>query len=593
MRSAVLLKGNRMLQSMSSKPGRLLAAAGFAFLIACSQQPQARAAAPSAETKKPAPAAETKTKKSGKVEYAPTGEQVEPPVHYVAQPPDGKWLVDEQGRQYFVDTIPKQENGYAWLNEEKTQVQVRYGAIYDVVGEDATSFRVKIYRADPNARPPTPKVSKEELEKVAATYRNNTGTADRLQFVPFGRGLPESGQWRNGFEIADMNGDGHPDIVHGPARKQGGGPNIFLGDGKGNWRRWSEARFPPLPYDYGDVAVADFNGDGRLDLALAVHLHGILALVADGPASFKEWGRGLDFHGAASPPPGEITFSSRAVTAADMNGDGRPDIVAEGEGPRPPTGAVTPGGPPGREAGASSASGGFGLVVYLNQGDGTWVRRADEPVRLFGDKVVVADFTHDGIPDIVLGSNVLGAREILRIGTGGGAWTKARLEGLRPSFVGDVNVADYNGDGRPDLAVGYLSYELKLWRSGIDLFLGRADGSWERRPVAVEDGRGWVTALATGDIDGDGKLDLAALTGEGETWILLGKGDGSFVREKSPEIPKDEGGCKGYDVKIADLDGEPGGEVVAAFAGEPSVLFAPAQCVDEGKMVAWKARKRR
>lgn len=575
-----------MLASTFRRSGRLFAAAGLTLLLACSQQPQTHAAAQAgAAASDSAPA-----KKTAKVQRSPTGEEFSgPTVVPPPQPPDGKWLVDEQGRQYFVDTIPKQDNGYAWLNEEKTQVQVRYGAIYDVVGEDATSFRVKIYRADPNARPPTPKVSKEELEKVATTYRNNTGTADRLQFEPFGRGLPESGQWRNGFEIADMNGDGYLDIVHGPARKRGGGPNIFLGDGKGNWRRWSEARFPPLPYDYGDVAVADFNGDGRLDLALAVHLHGIIALVADGPASFKEWGRGLDFHGAASPPPGEITFSSRAITAADMNGDGRLDIVAEGEGPRPPTGAAT-GGTPGRDAGSS---GGYGLVVYLNQGDGTWVRRADEPVRLFGDKVVVADFTHDGILDTILGSNVLGAKEILRIGTGGGAWTKARLEGLRPAFVGDVNVADYNGDGRPDLAVGYLSYELKLWRSGIDLFLGRADGTWERRPVAVEDGRSWVTALATGDIDGDGKLDLAALTGEGATWILLGKGDGTFVREKTPEIPPDKGGCKGYDVRIADLDGQPGGEVVAEFAGEPSVLFAPAQCVDEGKMVAWRARKRR
>ena len=573
-----------MLEWLSRWFGRLLSAACLFVLLACSQQPQTRAAAAQAGA-----AASTAAEKAGNVEQGATGEAAEAPAEYMPQPPDGKWLVDEQGRQYFVDMIPKQEGGYVWLDAEKTRVQVRYGAVYDVVGQDDSSFRVKIYKVDTSVRPPTPPVSKEELEKVAATYRNDTGTADRLVFEPFGNGLPESGQWRNGFEIADMNSDGHPDIVHGPARKRSGGPNIFLGDGKGNWRRWSEVRFPPLPYDYGDVAVADFNGDGRLDLVLAVHLHGLLALVTDGPASFKEWGRGLDFRGAAAAPAGEITFSSRAVAAADMNGDGRPDIVAEGEGPRPPTGA-TPGGLPGRDAGGS---GSYGLVVYLNQGDGSWSRQAEEPVRLFGDRLVVADFTHDGILDTVLGSNVLGAKEILRIGSGGGAWTKARLEDLRPGLVGGVDVGDFNGDGRPDLAVGYLSYELKLWRTGIDLFLGRADGSWERRPVAVEDGRGWLTALSAGDIDGDGKLDLAALTGEGATWILLGKGDGSFVREKSQEIPPEQGGCKGYDVRIADLDGEPGGEVVAEFAGEPSALFAPALCVNEGRMVAWKARKRR
>ncbi len=583
-----------MLASLSRWSGRRPSAAALSLLsllLACSQQPQTRVAVAQAGAAAAADSSPA-VKKGGKAQQAASGKGAAAAVEYTPQPPDGKWLVDEQGRQYFVDKIPKQEGGYAWLNEEKTLVQVRYGLVYDVVGQDESSFKVKIYRAVPETteRPGSREITPADLEKVAAAYKNHTGTADRLQFEPFGRGLPESGQWRNGFEIADMNGDGHPDIVHGPARKQGGGPVIFLGDGKGNWRRWSEARFPPLSYDYGDVAVADFNGDGRLDLALAVHLHGLIALVADGPASFKEWGRGLDFHGAVSPPPGEPAFSSRAVAAADMNGDGRPDLVAEGEGPRPPTGP-TPGKPSGRDSAA--VSGGYGMVVYFNQGDGSWSRQAEEPVRLFGDKLVVADFTHDGIPDTVLGSNVLGADEILRIGTGGGAWTKAKLEGLRPGLVGAVDIADFNGDGRLDLAVGYLSYELKLWRTGIDLFLGRADGNWERRPVAVEDGRGWLTALSAGDIDGDGNLDLAALTGEGATWILLGKGDGSFAREKTPEIPPDKEGCKGYDVRIADLDGEPGGEVVASFAGEPSALFAPALCTNGGRMVAWKARKRR
>jgi hypothetical protein len=509
-------------------------------------------------------------------------------------PPDGKWLVDEQGRQYFVDKIPKQEGGYIWLNPEKTQVQVRYGGVYDVVGQDENSFQIKIYRVDTAVRsgPASAEITPEKLAAVAATYRNETGTSDRLQLEPFGRGLPASGQWRNGFRIADMNGDGHPDIVHGPSRKGSRQPAIFLGDGKGNWRPWSEAKFPRLPYDYGDVAVADFNGDGRMDLVLAVHLRGLLVLVSDGPegSSFKEWDRGVDFHASGAPPAKEAIFSSHTVASADMNGDGRPDIITLGEGPR-----LAQSNSPG-EAAASPVPGGYGMVIYFNQGDGSWVRRSESPadrVRLHGDKVVVGDFTQDGKLDTILGSNVLGAKNILRIGAAGGAWTVADLKDLRRGFVGGVSIADFNGDGRMDLAVGYLSVELNIWRTGIDVFLGRADGSWERRPVAVAENRSWLTALDSGDIDGDGKLDLAALTGEGETWILLGKGDGSFVREKTPEIPPAEGGCKGYDVRIADLDGEPGGEIVAEFAGEPSAMFAPNHCANEGSLVAWKARRKK
>jgi len=566
--------------------GRLAAAAGFLIAAACSQQPQANP--PAASTQAPAAASTPAPAASTQKPAAPAEDK--PVLAAFPTPPDGKWLVDEQGHRYFVDKIPKEEGAYIWLNEEKTQVQVRYGGSYDVVGQDDTSFLIKVYAVEPMERPSAGPAdpTAEELEKIAASYRNSTGKADRLRFEPFGNGLPQQGQWRNGFEIADMNGDGHPDIVHGPARKGRRAPNIFLGDGNGNWKPWSEASFPRLPYDYGDVAVADFNGDGRPDLALAVHLAGLIALVADGPASFKEWGRGLDWN-AGSAAPDKPVFSSRAVTAADMNGDGRPDLVALGEGPRMMVGAAG-------EGRQKAALGGYGSVIYFNQGDGSWLRRGESQagdVQIFGDKVAVADFTHDGNSDIVLGSNVRGEKSILRIGAGSGAWTATRLEDLRRGFVGAVDVADFNRDGRLDLALGYLSYEPKVWRTGIDLFLGRADGSWERRPVAVEEGRGWLTALDSGDLDGDGNLDLAGLTGQGQTWVLLGKGDGSFVREESPEIPLSEGGCRGYDVEIVDLDGQPGDEMVTEFAGEPSALFAPDQCVDGGKMVAWKARPKR
>jgi hypothetical protein len=557
------------------RAGGLLAAAGISILLGCAQQP---------------PAATPSSGASGTAEAPPAAAPAaaKPAGVPLPEPPDGNWLVDDQGRQYFVDEVAKEEGRYVWLNPEKTRVQVSYGATYDVVGQDDDSFQVKIYRVqeqpagrNTNAPPPP------DLKKIAASYSNDTGKVDRLQFEPFGRGLPEGGQWRNGFEIADMNADGHLDIVHGPARKGGDRvPNIFLGDGKGNWRRWSEARFPPLPYDYGDVAVADFNGDRRPDIAMAVHLRGLIILVADGPQSFKEWGQGVGFQVAGSQDNGS-GFSSRAVEAADLDRDGRPDVIALGEGPRMPT------------QGSSQArfiSGSFGLIAYYNQGDGTWKPRDEtaDKVKLFGDDLAVAGFTGDDNLDIVLGSNVLGEKTILRIGGEGGSWKSADLQDLRPrSYVSAVDVADFNADGRPDLAIGYLSSEAGVWRTGIDLFLGRTDGSWERRGVAFVEGRDWLTALDSGDLDGDGRLDLAALTGVGETWVLLGKGNGSFLREEMSEVPPVQGGCQGYDIRIEDLDGEPGAEVVAGFAGEPSALFAPDQCPNEGILTAWKARPKK
>jgi hypothetical protein len=164
------------------------------------------------------------------------------------------------------------------------------------------------------------------LTALTAAIAGQTATdvpAQSWRFVPFGAGLPASGQWREGFRIADLNRDGHPDIVHGPPRKQPGPPVIFLGDGKGAWTRWRDAHFPELPYDYGDIEVADFNRDGNLDLAVAVHYRGILVLQGDGQGGFSDASRGLGFDAS-----GASGFSSRAIRAVDWNGDGLPDLVA-------------------------------------------------------------------------------------------------------------------------------------------------------------------------------------------------------------------------------------------------------------------------
>ncbi len=511
-----------------------------------------------------------------------------PPPPELPKPPDGKWLTDELGRRYFTIQIPKQEGEYQWL-DDKTIV-LRYGLRHEVVSHDDLTFTVKIFNTEgapmsaPAKKVPTP----EELAQAAASYAPAASDGDLLAFAPFAEGLPASGQWRNGFKIADMNGDGHLDIVHGPERKGAHRrPNVFLGDGKGSWRRWEEAKFPALGYDYGDVAVADFNGDGRLDLALAVHLRGVLVLVADGPAGFKEWGEGVYFQ-----IPGRGVESrgltSRTIEAADWNGDGRPDLVVLGEGPRMTAARSIQGKP------EVNASHGYGVVVYLNRGDGTWETKDERsnPRPVFGDDLEVADWSGDGRLDLVLGLNVLGSSQILRLGGAGGEWTVAELPGLRPHVLaGGVHVADLDGDGRKDLAIGYMANELGIWRTGVDLFYARAKGEWERRALYAEEGRRGVFALDGGDLDGDGRTDLAALTGDGEAWVFLGRPGGAFLREASAELPAPTG-CRGYDVKLADLDGDGRDELVAAFAGEPSALFAPDKCRHGGSLQAWKGGPR-
>jgi hypothetical protein len=496
------------------------------------------------------------------------------------QPPDGRWLVDEEGRRYYVMTIPKLEGYYRYV--EPGRIVVKPGMRFDVLREGEEDFDVKMYEPVYGASTAPPRTPPPPVEVVEPP------STDRYSFEAFDAGLPKEGQWRNGFDVADMNGDGHLDIVHGPARKGGSRPWIFLGDSAGNWQRWSDARFSEAGLDYGDAAVADFNGDGNPDVAFASHLRGVLVMVGDGQGGFERWSEGTGF---ANPQAHEgiAEFSSRAIEVADWNGDGRPDVVALGEGPRM-AGMRGPGGSGEFDIGAQ------GLVVFLNLGDGTWERR-DQGVgrgQVFGDDLDVVDLDGDGRAEVVTSAGSFGRNDLLVTVDEAGGWERQVLDGLpQNAYTWSVTTADFDGDGRRDLAVGYQqrsSGEL-LWHTGIDVLLARPDGAWEpRTAISVPDESG-IWALAAGDLDADGHADLVGVTGGGEVLALLGSGDGSFQRE-SGAGKLDLDTCRGYHVELRDLDGQPGDEILIGFAGEAGsealIPELPRQCPSQGRLAVWR-----
>lgn len=115
-----------------------------------------------------------------------------------------------------------------------------------------------------------------------------------FQISSRGDGLPRSGQWRSQLVVADVNGDGYPDLIAPAARKGSGKPQIFLGQPDGVWSAWTQAVFPRYRLDYGGVAVLDFNADGRPDIVFGVHLKGLAAVVQSGPGQFHDSGTGLN-----------------------------------------------------------------------------------------------------------------------------------------------------------------------------------------------------------------------------------------------------------------------------------------------------------
>jgi hypothetical protein len=386
-----------------------------------------------------------------------------------------------------------------------------------------------------------------------------------LRLRAFGDGLPTSGQWRDGFDVADMNGDGHPDVVHGPPRKGGGPPVVFLGDGTGHWRRWSEARFPSMSFDYGAVRAGDLDGDGASDLVVAMHLRGIVALRGDGLGGFQ---RGLPLPGA---DPSPEAFASRVLRLADWDRDGRLDVIAFGEGPR----------------GLGARGSSQGVRIFHNAPDG-WTARLESPAgTLSGTALALGDVDGDGRADVVTSSSVLGRTDIVCAANADGGCTRRKVDAVPArGYVRAVATADLDGDGRSEIAVASVAFQGETPTSSLDVLASGADGAWRRATLWSGPGVIGVWALGVGDLDGDRHPDLVALTQRGETWVFTGDGHGGLqrVQDGPPAFP---GACSGRFVMVTDLDGDRRDEIVASFADEPSNEDGTPHCQSGGGIVVW------
>jgi len=432
------------------------------------------------------------------------------------------------------------------------------------------------------------------LALCACSARRDPPRFTDASWRPFDRGLPASGQWRQGFAIADLDGDGNLDLAHGALRHGHRRPALFRGDGRGTWQRWREASFPDLGYDFGDVAAADLDADGHLDLAFAMHQRGVAILRGDGGGHFTHWSRDL--------PLGAEAFATRAVAVVDWNGDGLPDLAAYGQGPR---------------LGGTASR---GVRILLNGGNGTW--RTLDPLpgmSNFGDSIAVGDFDADGRDDLAIASSRLGADEIVLRRANADTLTALALPlAGRPYVRAVAAVAGETGQrAGHDLVVAYLalddvpagapgvaraqenggpttaprarregdrpSSEAGNWSAHLDLYRWRG-GVWERRALLAKDTAPDVTAVDAIRI-GD-TVAIAALAADGGVVLLhVDAATSSTLVLDESLAPRD--GCRGRAVALRDLDGDGRVEIVAAFAGAPSDT-APEACRSRGRLRVWQ-----
>ncbi len=301
--------------------------------------------------------------------------------------------------------------------------------------------------------------------------------------------------------------------------------------------------------------------------------------------AFTSLGRGDGTYGPATaqglaPGVGLGELGTYQSMVADINGDGKADIVAIYAGPL-------------------SGNSGLWAFTSLGRGDGTY-----EPATAQGlaqgvglgalgtYKPMIADVDGDGRADIVaiyagpLSGNS-GLWAYTSLGRGDGTYGPATVQGLAPGVaLGELGtyqpmVADINGDGRADIVAIYagpLSGNSGLWAFTS---LSRGDGSYEPATAqGLAQGVG-LGALGTykpmiADVDGDGRADIVAiyagpLSGNSGLWAFtsLGRGDGTYApataQGLAPGVGLGELGT--YQSMVADINGDGKADIVAIYAG--------------------------
>ncbi|HPC82940.1 MAG TPA: VCBS repeat-containing protein [Thermoanaerobaculaceae bacterium] len=346
---------------------------------------------------------------------------------------------------------------------------------------------------------------------------------DRIHFEERSAGLPNQGRWGLGLAVADMNGDGLPDLVLPPPRLGVPRPVIVLQTPDG-WRTWETVTWPDVKLDYGDVEVADFDGDGHLDIAIACHFLRIYVMYGNGKG---------DFTRVVELPRASERITSRAIAQADFDGDGRQDLVALAE----------------LDVDLATNAQHIGALVQvlLNTSKG-WQAVAIEggDQHIYGDHVAAGDLDGDGHPDFVVASHKNANRRFMFVNRGDGRSFQPIENREFPNLGYVFGVAAGDLDGRPgaeelmgafqNVRAGSRQYPM----NGVVVYkLERTSEGFEvQRNVVAVDGReldAYVSAAIL-DVDGDGRNDLVMGRRTGAVEIYLQGLEGQFFREQSPEL---------------------------------------------------------
>ncbi len=303
---------------------------------------------------------------------------------------------------------------------------------------------------------------------------------------------PSTGNYLTDITTGDFNGDGKPDLAVAFDLVQED-VGVLLGKGDGSFAAIVRYASGHSGGGASSVAAADLNGDGKLDLVVGNYTGTVGVLLGRGDGSFA---------GAVAFPGGG--YSPRSVAVSDLNGDGKPDVLVAHFG-------IGPDYPGSMGVLLGDGNGSLGPVVTFPSGGKG------------GQAVTAGDLDGDGKPDALVANYHSGTVGWLR-GTGDGSFAGAVTFPSGGTGPSSLAISDFNEDGKLDLAVNHTLSD------GFGVLLGDGNGSFA--PTVTFPGSGSLSAsLALGDFNADGHVDVASDNSFFNTLVVLqGNGKGSFAQ---------------------------------------------------------------